>query len=684
MDANIAEMALSAIIMLVDPTNLLFLGLGVVIGLGLGVIPGLGGLVGLSFLLPFTFFMEPTTAIAFLMGLSSVAATSDTIPAVLFGVPGTVASAATTLDGYPMARRGEAGRALGAAFSASIIGGVFGALLLGISVPILKPVMMAIGTPELLAICVLGLSLVAVLSGGSLLKGLIGVCLGIILAAIGLDSAGELRWAFDLLYLQDGLPLVPVVLGLFALPEIADLVIQRTTIQQNKDADMSTYSQWQGVKDTFKNWFLVLRCSSIGAGLGAIPGIGASILDWIAYGHAAQTEKGASESFGKGDVRGVIASESSNNAKEGGALIPTIAFGVPGTASMAIILGALIIHGIVPGPDMLGVHLDITYTMVWSVALANILGGGLCFLFAKQFAKLATIRIGILAPIILAIIFLGAFQGTQSWGDIWVLLIFGIIGFAMKRMQWSRPPLILGFVLGALIERYLFISVAVFGWDWLFRPAVAIIFIITLYGLLRPVIRHYLFNKKPKERVALSFGLQKAHFNPEFIFAIISLVVFAGVIGMSVGWELESKLLPLVIGSIGTICALFFILVHLFVPSQFLTSLKGKASHMDITTDFSDLKTKVVYYRGIAYFGWCFFYLVSVMVIGLLPAMFVFLTSYLLIHSKEKWTTTLIISLSVWILSYVLFHQVLHVSWPSTMMGDIFPSLNLIPALKLF
>lgn len=684
MDSSILEMALSAIIMLVDPTNLAFLGLGVIIGLGLGVIPGLGGLVGLSFLLPFTFFMDPHTALAFLMGLSSVAATSDTIPAVLFGVPGTVASAATTLDGYPMARRGEAGRALGAAFSASVIGGVFGAILLGVSIPILRPIMMAIGTPELLAICVLGLSLVAVLAGGSLLKGLIAVCLGIILAGTGLDSAGELRWTFDLLYLHDGLPLVPVVLGLFALPEIADLVIQRTTIQQNSNADMSTHSQWQGIKDTFKNWFLVLRCSIIGAGLGAIPGIGAAILDWIAYGHAAQTEKGAKESFGKGDVRGVIASESSNNAKEGGALIPTIAFGVPGTASMAIILGALIIHGIVPGPDMLGVHLDITYTMVWSIALANILGGGLCFLFAKQFAKLATIRIGILAPIILSIVFLGAFQGSQSWGDIWILLIFGVIGFAMKRMQWSRPPLILGFVLGALIERYLFISVAVYGWDWLFRPAVAIIFVITLYGLLRPVIRYYMPNKNSKERAVLSLSLQKNHVNLEFIFALISLIIFVGVIVMSIGWDLESSLLPLAIGAIGIICSLFFILVHLFVSPQFLLALKGKSGHMDITTDFTDLKTKVVYCRGTVYFGWCLFYITSAMVIGLLPAMFVFLTSYLIIHSKEKWTTTLIISLTVWIISYLLFHQVLHVPWPSTIIGDIFPSLNLIQEFKFF
>jgi len=449
MDVSMLDMALSAIVTLADPLRLSFLGLGVIIGLLLGVIPGLGGLVGLSLLLPFTFTMDPFTALAFLMGLSAVSATSDTIPAVLFGVPGTVASAATILDGFPMARQGEAGRAFGAAFTASVLGGLFGAVLLGVSIPILRPLMTAIASPELLAICIFGLSLAAVLAGGSPLKGMIAVCLGLVIAATGEDTAGELRWTFDSLYLYDGFPIVPIALGLFAIPEIADMAIQRSTIQQTGGiATVTRKSQWLGVKDVFKNWFLMIRCSSIGAGLGAVPGIGAPILDWVAYGHAARSEKGATETFGKGDVRGVIASESSNNAKEGGSLVPTIAFGVPGTASMALILGAFVIHGLVPGPDMLAKHLDVTYTLVWSVAIANILGAGICFTFANQFAKVALVRIGILAPVVLAIVFLGAFQGKHAWGDLYTLLLFGCIGFAMKRLRWPRPPLLLGFVLG--------------------------------------------------------------------------------------------------------------------------------------------------------------------------------------------------------------------------------------------
>ena len=270
-----------------------FLFFGVIIGLVLGVIPGLGGLVGLSLLLPFTFNMDPYTALAFMMGLQAVVVTSDTIPAVLFGVPGTVGSAATILDGYPMARKGQAGRAFGAAFSASVIGGLFGALLLGISVPVLRPIVLEIGSPELLAICVFGLSLVAVLSGGSPLKGLAGACIGLMVATEGDDpQTGTLRRTFESLHLWDGLPVVPLARGLFAIPELADMAITKQSINvTEEDKQDARFGQIEGIKDTFKNWFLVLRCASIGAALGAVPGIGASVIDWIAYGHAARTEK---------------------------------------------------------------------------------------------------------------------------------------------------------------------------------------------------------------------------------------------------------------------------------------------------------------------------------------------------------------------------------------------------------
>ena len=429
MEFEMLSVAWEAALVMADPLRFAFLIGGVLIGLALGVIPGLGGIVGMALLLPFTFDLDPFTAFAFLLGMGSVTTTSDTIPAVLFGVPGTAGSAATILDGHPLARQGQAGRAFGAAYTASMMGGVFGALLLAVSIPILRPVMLKVGAPELLAFSIFGLCMVAVLSGNAPLRGVAAAGIGLMIDMVGSDpQTSTLRWTMGTLYLWDGLPLVPVTLGIFALPELADLAVSRRSIAAAGEKTDSRTGQWEGVKDTFRHWWLVIRCAFLGATLGAVPGLGAAIIDWIAYGHAARTEKGAAETFGTGDIRGVLASEGANNAKEGGSLVPTVAFGVPGSASMAILLGAFLIHGLVPGPDMLRQNLDVTYVIVWSVALANIFGAGICFLFSDQLAKIALIRYSVIMPLILTVILIGAFQAQRAWGDLIAVICFGIFG----------------------------------------------------------------------------------------------------------------------------------------------------------------------------------------------------------------------------------------------------------------
>src|SRR5438477_7220115 len=516
--AFMATSAGKAFLLLMEPHRLMYLMAGCMMGLVLGIVPGIGGLTGTAMLLPFTFNMDPYAAFALLLGLGATTATGDPIPAILFGVPGGAASAATVLDGFPMAKKGEAGRALSAAYMSSMMGGIFGAMLLAVSIPILRPVMLYLGSPELLAFSVLGISMVAVLSGSAPLRGPAAGCLGIMIAMIGSDpQTWTLRWTFDSLYLWDGLPLTPVLLGLFALPELCDLLIARTTISKEIDKDNIYKGQWQGVKDCFENWWLIVRCSWIGGGIGSIPGISASVVDWLAYGHALKTEKGANLTFGKGDVRGVIASESSNNAKEGGALVPTVAFGVPGSATMAILLGAFLIHGLVPGPDMLTKHLDITYAMVWSIALANILGAGMCYAFSPQFAKLSVVRFSLILPAVLGIIYIGAFEATRQWGDLYTLLLFGVIGWIMKQCKWPRPPLILGLVLGDTIERYLFISVERYGITWMARPVVAVLFTIAIIGLVRPFLADIRIHGGIKKMLT---NFQGPRFYPSQLFTI--------------------------------------------------------------------------------------------------------------------------------------------------------------------
>lgn len=473
------EAATHAAIALASPERMLYVIIGVLMGLVLGAIPGLGGLVGLTILLPFTFDFDPTLALPMMIGLLSVTTTSDTIPSVLFGVPGTAASQATILDGYPMAQRGEAGRAFGAAYMASMIGGIFGALVLAVSIYVLGPLVLAFESPEFFMLGIFGIAMVGTLSGKFPLRGISVGFLGLLLSMIGLDpQIGLPRWTFGSVYLLDGLPLVTVALGLFALPEIADMAIKGTRIADvPKEALLG---RGQGIRDALREWPLVLRGSALGVWVGAIPGLGGSVVDWFAYGHARQTCKGASETFGKGDVRGVIAPECANNAKEGGALIPTILFGIPGSAAMAVLLVAFLMMGIQPGPAMITTQLDKTYLMIWTLTVANILGTGLCLLFTPHLAKVANIRIHLLAPVVVVIVFLAAFQATRELGDLITLLFFSLLGWFMKRAAWPRPPLVLGLVLGSIIEGRLYLSLQLYGPGFLLRPVTLVILFLTV------------------------------------------------------------------------------------------------------------------------------------------------------------------------------------------------------------
>ncbi len=682
------EMAGKALVILADPTRLMFLAAGVLIGLALGVIPGLGGIVGMALLLPFVFTLQddPYSAFALLLGMGSVVTTSDTIPAVLFGVPGTTGSAATILDGHPLAKQGQAGRAFGAAYTASLIGGVFGALLLGVSIPILRPFILFLGSPELLAFAILGLSMVAVLSGGTPLRGLAVGGFGLLIAMIGQDpQTGTLRWTLGTLYLWDGLHLVPITLGLFALPELADMAIARRSIAGGAKID-SRSGQWEGVKDTFRNWWLVLRCAFLGSTLGSIPGIGAAVIDWIAYGHAARTEKGADKTFGTGDIRGVLASEGSNNAKEGGALVPTIAFGVPGSASMAILLGAFLILGLVPGPDMLSKNLDVTYTMVWSVALANILGAGLCFAFSDQFAKIALIRQSIIMPLILTVIFIGAFSGARQWGDFYTLLLFGVLGWTMKRLNWPRPPLILGVVLGEIVERYMFISIQRYEFAWLMRPVVAVVFALALWGLARPLIKEV---RATGGIVAMFTRFTALRFDVTSVFYLAFIALVGAMVLQATGWNFSAKIAPLSVGYFVLAVAAISLLNHSFrEPAGGRTAAQDakegvtRSLRLDLQADDLGLGKAVVARRAVIYLGWLLGFLALVALIGMLPTVFAFVILYMRVEGDEKWRLTLPIATGLTTFAYAVFERLLHLPWPQTVVGGWFPVLkDVIPSM---
>ena len=474
------QAAVEALQNLAQFQNLLFVLLGVSVGMLVGILPGLGGTVGMSLVLPFLFGMEPDRAIALMIGTAAVIHTADTFPSVLLGVPGSSGSQATIMDGYPLARQGQAARALSAAFFASMIGGLIGAITLFLILPVARPIVLAFGSPELLMLAVLGLSMVSVLAGKRPLRGLIAAGLGLMLGSVGgAPTTPFYRYTFDAIYLYDGVPLAVLALGLFALPEILDLLAEGKAISQTTKLTSMRAAWAQGLRDVIQNKLLVLRSAALGVGVGFIPGLGGAVVDWISYGAARQTVKDG-ENFGKGDIRGVIAPESSNNAKEGGALIPTLLFGIPGSGGTAVMLGAFILLGLQPGPRMLTANLDVTLFIIWTLALANVFGTLACLLMSGFVARLATVPISRLAPFLLIVMLVGAFQSSRSWGDLIAFLIVGLLGWALRRLEFPLPPLLIGFVLAEGVERYLWLSTARYGFGFLARPGVIILGLITV------------------------------------------------------------------------------------------------------------------------------------------------------------------------------------------------------------
>ncbi len=468
---------------------------GMALGFVVGLLPGIGGAATLALMLPFVFKMSPVEAFAFLLGMHSVAATTGDITSILFGVPGEGLSAATVVDGHPMAKNGEAGRALGAALSASLVGALIGAVALAISIPIVRPLVLSFGSPELFMVTVMGIACITSLSGlgtRAQLKGFAMGFLGLLLATIGQErQSGILRYDFGLIYLWEGLELIPVLVGIFAIPEIIDLAVRRSSIAGDAPPAKIGAGVWQGVKDTFRHFWLVVRCSAVGVFVGILPGAGGGVAQWMAYAHAVQSAKDAADRdrFGKGDVRGVLGPGAANNSKEGGDLIPTIAFGVPGSGAMAILLGAFLIMGLHPGPEMLSKHLAVTYSMVWTLVIANVIAVLLSLALLPYLARVTSIRGSLILPFLVLLVFIGSYTANRQIADLVVTLAFGALGYLMMRFGWPRAPLVLGFVLGKLAETYLFISVARYGFAWLTQPLVLVLIALTVLVVVYPYLQ---------------------------------------------------------------------------------------------------------------------------------------------------------------------------------------------------
>ncbi|MGR3495976.1 tripartite tricarboxylate transporter permease [Citreimonas sp.] len=467
---------------------------GVLLGLCFGVIPGLGGTTALALLIPVTFTMDSLDAMYLAGGVMGATSFGGSITAILINTPGTAPNAATTFDGYPLARQGKAGMAIGASATASALGGVIGLFTLLLIIPLAKELVLAFGPAEFLLLTILGLVAIAVSARGKLLRGLIAGGFGLMLAFVGSDTvSGELRFTLDTDYLWDGIPLVPTLTGMFALSQMIELALKGGSVAAKaEDAKTRISGIWTGVASVFKHWTVLLRGSAIGTVIGAIPGLGGTVASFIAYTSTVQASRDP-ESFGKGNIVGVIAPEAANNAKDGGSLVPTVAFGIPGSAETALFLGILVLHGIEPGPSILLQNEREVYGLIVALTASAVGASLIGLLLARWLVMITFINVHFLVPVVVTVSLTGVYVLDGRPGDVILAMIMGIVGYLMIRFDYPRLTLVIALVLGETAERSFHQTRQISDGEilgyMLDRPQSIVLIVLTLLTLFLPALR---------------------------------------------------------------------------------------------------------------------------------------------------------------------------------------------------
>jgi putative tricarboxylic transport membrane protein len=496
MDAFAGGMAI-----LLDPYMLWVILAGTVLGVIVGALPGLSGSTTAALLLPITVTMTPVASIAFLGAIYCAANFGGSITAILINTPGDPSASATAYDGYPMAAKGEAARALGMSTVASAFGGIFSIIVMIIAAPLLARAAYNFGPPEYFALAVFGLSMLGAVGAEAGIRNLIIGAFGLLLATVGLDlTTGVERFTFGMPELSEGLNLVPVLTGLFA---ISELFIQAGQLHLPVQR-MGLTALALPTRDDFRKCAKAIGLSSVlGTFIGILPALGATTAALISYNETKRWSKHKHE-FGKGAIEGVAGPEAANNAAVGGSMVPTLALGIPGSATTAIILAGLIVQGVRPGPHLFNEQPTLLYAVFASMLAANLIYVPLGLFAAKFFARITLIPDAILWPGVLVFAVIGAYGPNQSLTDVWVMLIFGVIGFLMRRFGFSPAPLVMGLVLGTMAEETLKQSLLIFDQNWLMffsRPIVVALFAVTVLSVAAPWIARGVRNtmRKPAD-----------------------------------------------------------------------------------------------------------------------------------------------------------------------------------------
>jgi TctA family transporter len=683
--------------------------LGFLIVLPIAVISGLkpgGGVPVFVILLGLTSHLDPWIVVCVAIFYKAASDLMEPVPSILLGIPGGRSAQATVLDGYPMAQKGLAGVAIGASYTCNLIGGVFGALALLALLPFARQLILIFGSAEFFLLTMIGVMTVAVVSAGAFIKGLLTGGLGIAIAMIGYSAiGGDIRATFGLNYLYDGVPLGPLVVGLFAIPEAVALVVGGKPIaggrvdQLLKEADRDV---WRGIVEGFRHFRLMIQSSAIGTAIGIMPGLGAPVAHWISYAVARNTEKGAHQTFGKGDVRGVIASDAPNSSADGGELFPTLAFGIPGTAGMSIMIAIFVLCGFTPGYSMMTNHLDVVVALVYVLIIANTLTVPIVMLFAPYLARLTLANPAVLAPIVIWVAMLAAYMTTNSVADLAVVLIFAVLGLFMKAYGWPRPPILIAVALGEVMEKYLWIAVNNYGFSMFARPQflaiLAVMGLVALVGMrmrrqvastVQEVRQEALAAHTPSAAVIAAALPDAAETAPavlarvsfreritlEFVGEIVLLALVAAFLGYmlwdSTHWRFSDRLTPLI--GIG-IAAIFWVLrVGTIVLSFFrpIEISSRDAKIMDTGFERSQ-DPQEARRRFFQIFGFTLALVLTVWAFGFHIGATLLLGAYLVTIARLSWFWTGVIVLVALAILVGFYDYVLGIPWHVPLIVDLF------------
>ena len=478
-----------------DFNSLVFLIAGTCCGLLFGAIPGLGGTTSLALLIPLTFGMDKADAIMLMGGSMAATSTGGSISAILLNTPGIAPNAATMFDGFPLAQQGRAGEAIGAAATSSALGGLIGVFTLILVIPIAKQIVLLFSPPEFFLLAVFGLCAIAVSTGTRLLQALIAAVFGFVCAFVGFDYvSGIVRYSYGIEALWDGIKLVPALIGLFAISQMIDLAVEGGSIA-SATTEFKIQRISSGIRAVFRNWSTMLVGSGIGTFIGAVPGVGGTVAAFLSYSTQVQRDTTPDVPYGRGNIKGVIAPESANNAKDGGSLIPTLAFGIPGSAETAVFLGAMVLHGLEPGPRLLFEHEDVVFTLVLTLTFACVIATLIVLALAKPMAYLTLVDAHILAPTVTVVALVGAYALQGEFGDVVVALAFAVIGYLMIRYQYPRITFTIALVLGEITERSFFQTMGISDDSWAIfvtRNVSLILIALIIISLMVPSLRQWL------------------------------------------------------------------------------------------------------------------------------------------------------------------------------------------------